>query len=71
MSSTTHATFHSAVTAVRAGASLPVTVRASLRPVSTWDLSRRDLVPPSGTLRVEAASDSGDPAATVARVSLG
>ena len=56
--------------AVPAGASLPVNVRASLRPISTWDPSRRDLVQPSGTLRVEAASHSGDPVATATQVTL-
>jgi beta-glucosidase len=55
---------------VPAGSTVPVSVRASLRPVSAWDPDRRDVVPPTGALRVEVASHSGDPAATVARVSL-
>jgi beta-glucosidase len=55
---------------VPSGSTVPVSVRASLRPVSPWDAGRRDVVPPTGALRVEVASHSGDPAATAARVRL-
>jgi len=43
----------------------------SLRPVGAWDPDGRDVVPPTGALRVEVASHSGDSAARVLRVPLG
>jgi beta-glucosidase len=55
---------------VGAGETRAVTVQGSLRPVSTWDPSRRDVVASPGALRVEVAGYSGDPAATATQVVL-
>ncbi len=43
------------------GLTVPVRVRASLRPLSRWDPAARDLVLRAGRLRVEAAAYAGDP----------
>ena len=44
-----------------AGATVPVRVRGSLRPLSRWDPVARDLAPPTGRVRIEVAAYAGDP----------
>jgi beta-glucosidase len=53
------------------GQTVPAGVRASLRPLSRWDPSVRDLVLPAQRVRVEVASYAGDPKRRVVEVAVG
>jgi beta-glucosidase len=56
---------------VPAGTTQQVTVSASLRPLSRWDATARDLVSPQGTVLVEVASYAGDPDRREVEIRLG
>ena len=57
-----------AAAAVPAGATVDVSVRATLQPLGAWDPGTRRVVAPAGPVTVELAAFCGDPAAASATV---
>jgi beta-glucosidase len=59
-----------AVANVPAGHTVTVTVSASLQPLKRWNVTRKAFDPIVGTVMVEAAAFSGDPAARCSRMTV-